>query len=60
LKESREIFRKIKSEIEIRETSLEKYLEESEVLRVNLLDHYNKLLKEGKDTRYIKLDFLDI
>jgi len=43
--------KKLKENIENKHSLLKNSTDECEKIKVTLLNHYNKILKEGKDTR---------
>lgn len=51
--EAQESVKRVKDEIQIKHKSLKSVLAESNQIKLQLLEHYQKLLKEGKDTRYV-------
>jgi len=51
LTEKKDLIIVLKEEIQTKQKALKNSLEENEEIKINLLNHYQKLLKEGKDTR---------
>ncbi len=51
LQEIKDSTRRVKEDILIKHNALKEVLTQSNEIKFRLLDHYNKLLKEGKDTR---------
>ncbi len=49
--DKKEFIKNIKDEIQKNHSNLKEIIDEHENLNLILLDHYNKLLNEGKDTR---------
>ncbi len=51
--ELKDSIRRVKEEIQIKHKLLKSFLSELNEIKSILLEHYQRLLKEGKDTRYI-------
>ena len=51
--ELKDSIRRVKEEIQIKHKLLKSFLSELNEIKSILLEHYQRLLREGKDTRYI-------